>query len=140
MEVKFSEQPGGVLGISGHVGVGHVHSHSGFVQDDSAGLAVAALILKKALPVDTVISEVQASMEEGRITVRTNGGGEASASPRRGIAPFEKELLESRGVIWMRHSLRMPPFVYLAACTDRASRRRPPVFRGPVPWRFLTPS
>lgn len=98
MEVKFSERQKGVLGISGHAGVGHVHSHSGFVQDDSAGLAAAALILKKALPVDTGISEVQASMKEGRITVRTNGGGEASASPRRGIAPFEKELLETRGV------------------------------------------
>ncbi len=98
MEVKFSEQAKGVLGISGHAGVGHVHSHSGFVQDDSAGLAAAALILKKALPVDTVITSVQASMDEGRITVHTGGGGEASASPRRGIAPFEKELLESRGV------------------------------------------
>ncbi|MCI8275757.1 MAG: hypothetical protein HFI66_09150 [Lachnospiraceae bacterium] len=98
MEVKFSEQSKGILGISGHAGVGHVHSHSGFVQDDSAGLAAAALILKKALPVDTRILEVHASMEEGRITVRTNGGGEASASPRRGIAPFEKELLENRGV------------------------------------------
>lgn len=98
MEVKFSEHSKGVLGISGHAGVGHVHSHSGFVQDDSAGLAVAVLILKKALPVDTLISEVQASMEEGRITVRTRGGGEAFASPRRGIAPYEKELLETRGI------------------------------------------
>jgi hypothetical protein len=98
MEVKFSEYSKGVLGISGHAGVGHVHSHSGFVQDDSAGLAVAVLILKKALPVDTLISEVQASMEEGRITVRTRGGGEAFASPRRGIAPYEKELLETRGI------------------------------------------
>lgn len=98
MEVKFSEHSKGVLGISGHAGVGHVHSHSGFVQDDSAGLAVAISILKKALPVDTGISEVRASMEEGRITVRTNGGGEASASPRRGIAPYEKELLETRSV------------------------------------------
>lgn len=98
MEVKFSEQAKGVLGISGHAGVGHVHSHSGFVQDDSAGLAAAALILKRALPADTEISDVQVSMEKGRITVHTNGGGEASASPRRGIAPFEKELMETRGL------------------------------------------
>lgn len=97
MEIKFSEQPKGILGITGHVGVGHVHSHSGFVQDDSAGLTAASLILKKALPVDTGISDVQVSVEEGLITVRTKGGGEASASPRRGIAPYEKELLETRG-------------------------------------------
>ena len=51
MDIRFSEQQKGILGVSGHVGVGHVHSHSGFVQDDSAGLAVAARILKQALPV-----------------------------------------------------------------------------------------
>ena len=96
MEILFSEQQKGILGISGHAGVGHVHSHSGFVQDDSAGLTAAALILKKALPVDTAISHVQVSIEEGTITVYTNGGGEAKASPRRGIAPYEKELLETR--------------------------------------------
>ena len=75
MEILFSEQQKGILGISGHAGVGHVHSHSGFVQDDSAGLTAAALILKKALPVDTAISHVQVSIEEGTITVYTNGGG-----------------------------------------------------------------
>lgn len=96
MDIRFSEQQKGILGVSGHVGVGHVHSHSGFVQDDSAGLAVAARILKQALPVDTGIARVRVSVEDGTLTVFTNGGGEASASPRRGIAPYEKELLESR--------------------------------------------
>ena len=28
-----------VIGISGHAGCGHAHSHCGFVQDDSGGLA-----------------------------------------------------------------------------------------------------
>ena len=98
MDIRFSEQPKGILGVSGHVGVGHVHSHSGFVQDDSAGLAVAAGILKQALPVDTGIAGVKVSIEDGILTVLTNGGGAASASPRRGIAPYEKELLESRAI------------------------------------------
>jgi len=35
--VKVSENNTGVLAVLGHAGVGHVHSHSGFVQDDSAG-------------------------------------------------------------------------------------------------------
>ena len=96
MDICFSEQQKGILGISGHVGVGHVHSHSGFVQDDSAGLAVASRILKQALPVDTGIARVRVSIEDGVLTVFTNGGGAASAAPRRGIAPYEKELLESR--------------------------------------------
>ena len=98
MDIRFSEQQKGILGVSGHVGVGHVHSHSGFVQDDSAGLAVAARILKQALPVDTGIARVQVSIEDGILTVMTNGGGAASAAPRRGIAPYEKELLESRAI------------------------------------------
>ena len=98
MDIRFSEQPKGILGVSGHVGVGHVHSHSGFVQDDSAGLAVAVRILKQALPVDTGIACVQVSIEDGILTVFTNGGGAASAAPRRGIAPYEKELLESRAI------------------------------------------
>lgn len=96
INVKFSHKEKGILGISGHVGVGHVHSHSGFVQDDSAGLTVAALILKQALPVNTEISSVQVSIEENSITVHTKDGGKATAFPRRGIAPFEKELLETR--------------------------------------------
>ena len=96
MTICFSDKQKGILGISGHAGVGHVHSHSGFVQDDSAGLAVAALILKKALPADTRIDHVQVSIEENRITVVTKDGGSAQASPRRGITPYEKELLETR--------------------------------------------
>ncbi len=96
MEIRFSEQTKGILGISGHAGVGHVHSHSGFVQDDSAGLTAAALVLKKALPANTTIERVQVSIENNLITVYTKGGGEAEASPRRGITPYEKELLETR--------------------------------------------
>lgn len=37
----------GKIGICGHIGVGHTYSHSGFVQDDGAGFAVVATLLKK---------------------------------------------------------------------------------------------
>ncbi|MGB9812745.1 MAG: hypothetical protein ACPLRZ_00755 [Thermovenabulum sp.] len=96
--ISFSKNSKGILGISGHVGVGHVHSHSGFVQDDSAGFAVVASILKKALPVDTAISKVTANVITGEILVQTNGGGIGKALPRRGIAPFEAELMIERAI------------------------------------------
>ena len=52
--IKLSTAKQGLYGISGHVGVGHVHSHCGFVQDDSTGFAVAASILQKAVPIEKV--------------------------------------------------------------------------------------
>lgn len=84
----------GRFGVVGHVGVGHVHSHSGFVQDDSAGFAVAAGLLKRAMPVDTTIACAEADVDANTITVTTRGGGTATLSPRRGVTPAEAELLE----------------------------------------------
>ncbi|MBQ2751671.1 MAG: hypothetical protein IJF25_03785, partial [Oscillospiraceae bacterium] len=84
-KISFSEESRGKFGISGHVGVGHVNSHSGFVQDDSAGFAVASYILKKALDVDTSRAAAAADPDTGIITVTTKGGGTASAAPLRGI-------------------------------------------------------
>lgn len=97
MEIKLSEKPRGLYGVSGHVGVGHVHSYNGFVQDDSAGFAVASSILKKALPADTLIKSVAADVLSGEITVTTKGGGTGRAFPRRGITPVEADLLAGRG-------------------------------------------
>lgn len=94
--ISFSQKSKGILGISGHVGVGHVHSHSGFVQDDSAGFAVIAFLLKKALPVETIITKVTADVITGEIAVQTNGNGIGKAIPRRGITPFEAELMIER--------------------------------------------
>ena len=71
----------GRFGVVGHVGVGHVHSHSGFVQDDSAGFAVAAGLLKRAMPVDTTIACAEADVDANTITVTTRGGGTATLSP-----------------------------------------------------------
>ncbi|MCM0709121.1 hypothetical protein NBH08_30270 [Faecalicatena sp. BF-R-105] len=73
MEFHFlpSDKHYGHFGIIGHVGVGHVHSHSGYVQDDSAGFAAAACLLRRAFPVDTTIVHAQADPNTGCITIIT---------------------------------------------------------------------
>ena len=91
--IRISDKKQGLYGISGHVGVGHVHSHSGFVQDDSAGFAVASLILKKAVDVDTTIAKVYADPDKNTITVTTASGGTGTLSPRRGVTPSEAVIL-----------------------------------------------
>lgn len=92
MRVARSEKEKGILGISGHAGAGHVHSHSGFVQDDTAGFAVVACLLRRAFPVCTTISSVEADIETGIVTVKTQDGGTGSARARRGITPYEATL------------------------------------------------
>lgn len=92
--IRLSDQEKGRFGIVGHAGVGHVHSHSGFVQDDSAGFAAAARILKEALPADTRIARVRADRERGIVSVQTEAGGTGCATTSRGITPDEEQLLE----------------------------------------------
>lgn len=94
MEIKKSKENKGIIGICGHVGVGHIHSHSGFVQDDSAGLAVAATILKKSLPVDTIIESVEVDIYRSTISVKTKDGGVGEVWVSRGITPFERIMIE----------------------------------------------
>lgn len=83
-----------LFAVSGHAGVGHVHSHLGFVQDDSAGFAVAVELLKSEYPVETAILSAEADIETGEVVVRTQGGGKGRATARRGITPYEAELLQ----------------------------------------------
>jgi len=92
MNVTGSTKTAGILGITGHAGAGHVHSHSGFVQDDSAGLAVVACLLRRAFPVCTTISSVEADIDTGTVTVKTQDGGTGIARARRGITPYEATL------------------------------------------------
>jgi len=80
------------LGISGHVGAGHVHSHKGFIQDDSGGFAVAASLIRSAYPADTQILRVSCSSDE--VVVETADGGIGRASARRGFTHYEEELLQ----------------------------------------------
>lgn len=92
MNVVRSTKPRGVIGITGHAGAGHVHSHSGFVQDDTAGFAVIACLLRRAFPVCTTISSVEADIDIGTVTVKTQDGGTGIAWARRGITPYEATL------------------------------------------------
>lgn len=92
MKVTRSTRTRGVLGITGHAGAGHVHSHSGFVQDDTAGFAVIASLLRRAFPVCTTISSVEADITSGTVTVRTQDNGIGIARARRGITPYEATL------------------------------------------------
>jgi len=91
--ISISDKKQGSLAVVGHVGVGHVHSHSSFVQDDSAGFAVVASIMKKALKVNTLIKSVTGDSVTGTITVETYEGGIGRTYSRRGLTPYEIELL-----------------------------------------------
>jgi len=92
MQIKPSSGNKPVLGISGHAGAGHVHSHKGFIQDDSGGFAVAATFLGSAYPAETLIKRV--SCRERIVEVETAGGGIGTAVARRGFTRYEKELLQ----------------------------------------------
>lgn len=92
MNIIRSTRDKGVIGITGHAGAGHVHSHSGFVQDDTAGFAVIACLLRRAFPVCTTISSVEADIHAGTVTVKTQDGGTGIAWARRGITPYEATL------------------------------------------------
>jgi len=85
------------IGLVGHAGVGHVHSHMGFVQDDSGGLAIVGSILREILGVDTRVKAVDVDPDTDVIKVTTMDGGIGESSPRRGITPREAELI--KGVI-----------------------------------------
>lgn len=95
VQVRISDKPCGVIGIVGHVGVGHVHSHMGFVQDDSGGFAVATSLLQRALPVNLRIKAVECDVAGGTVTVVTEDGGVGRASARRGITPAEAALMQA---------------------------------------------
>lgn len=84
-----------LVGIVGHAGCGHSNSHCGFIQDDSGGLCAALRILQLATGLDLTIQKVEAIPgRRGEFRVRTASGGIGTASPRRGITPFEAELAQ----------------------------------------------
>ena len=83
-----------IVGVMGHAGVGHAHSHSNIVQDDSAGFAVASFLMARAVNANTLISKIEAVPEESIIVVYTSGGGVGKACIAGGITPYEKELLQ----------------------------------------------
>lgn len=93
--ISISEKKAGIFAVVGHVGVGHVHSHSSFVQDDSAGFAVVGKLMREALHVDTRIKSVAGNLVTGCITVETYEGGVGRSYARRGLTPSEIDLLEN---------------------------------------------
>ena len=95
MQLSFSRQPKGVIGIVGHAGAGHANSHCGFIQDDSGGLTTVTALLKRMTGLDLTIVEVKAEVgQKGSFTVKTACGGTATSSPRRGVTPYEAQLVQ----------------------------------------------
>ncbi|MCQ4922489.1 hypothetical protein [Tissierella carlieri] len=91
--ITISNKTKSKIAIVGHVGVGHVHSHSSFVQDDSVGFAVVASLMREVLNVDTRIKHVKGDLLKGDMVVETYGGGIGRTFCRRGITPMELELM-----------------------------------------------
>lgn len=83
------------IGIAGHAGIGHTHGVGGLIQDDTAGFAVAAEMVKEILGADTTVAKATASPETNLIEIVTRDGGKGTASPRRGITPGEAERIKS---------------------------------------------
>lgn len=81
--------------IAGHAGVGHAFGHSGLVQDDSQGFALAGSILCSLSGVSPEIAEVTVDAGEHSLKVTTASGGTGKGFPARGITPFEVPLLKS---------------------------------------------
>ena len=92
MQIKPSFATKAIMGISGHAGAGHVHSHGGFIQDDSGGFAVASSFINIAYPADTLIHRV--SCTDNVVEVETVDGGIGTAIARRGFTRYEEELLQ----------------------------------------------
>jgi len=82
----------GRLCVAGHIGVGHLFSHSGFVQDDSQGFLSVVKFAQEIFGIKIEIKEIQADKES--IRVYTSCGGIGIGKPRRGLTPFEVNALK----------------------------------------------
>jgi hypothetical protein len=94
MDISLSKETIGKIGLAGHIGVSHVHSHSGFVQDDGAGFSVLGKLFHLAAPVDLRIAQIEVATEQGRISITLEGGGCGTAVARCGITPAEAVLMQ----------------------------------------------
>lgn len=83
------------IAVAGHAGIGHTHGCGGIIQDDTAGFAVAAEMVKEILAADTTVVKASASPETNLIEIVTQDGGRGAASPRRGVTPEEAERIKS---------------------------------------------
>ncbi|MGL5202668.1 hypothetical protein [Cetobacterium sp.] len=90
--IKFSEKKFGSIGVVGHVGCGHCHSINGQVQDDSVGLAVILYFFQKVTKLSLEIFDI--TFDENKIIVNLKNGGTGYGIARRGITPFEKDIIK----------------------------------------------
>jgi hypothetical protein len=95
MDISFSSEKIGKVGLAGHIGVSHAHSHSGFVQEDGAGFSVLGKIFHLAAPVDLRIAQIEVAAEQGSISITLEGGGSGTAVARCGITPAEVALMQA---------------------------------------------
>lgn len=80
--------------VAGHIGVGHVHSYGGTIQDDSLGFTSVLALIRKFYDFDSEVRKI--SVESlGKVCVETAGGGVGCAYPRRGMTEFEAEMLKN---------------------------------------------
>jgi len=96
MQVTLSDKKQGIMGIAGHAGCGHCHSHNQYVQDDSGGLATVLALFQEATGLSLAIKEIRAEIgTEGYFEVVTESGGRGRAYARRGITLQEANLAKA---------------------------------------------
>lgn len=91
--IKFSKKKFGSIGVVGHVGCGHCHSVNGQVQDDSVGLAVILYFFQKVTKLSLEIFDI--TFDKNKIIVNLKNGGIGYGIARRGITPFEKNIIKN---------------------------------------------
>ncbi len=82
------------IGVAGHAGIGHVHGHAGFIQDDSGGFVTVGALIQELVNANTHVEKAEVDVDSNSITITTVDGGTAVTSPRRGVTPAEAELIE----------------------------------------------
>lgn len=73
MDISFSTEKTGKVGLAGHIGVSHAHSHSGFVQEDGAGFSVLGKLFHLAAQVDLRIAQIEVATDQGKISITLEG-------------------------------------------------------------------
>ncbi|MDR2451103.1 MAG: hypothetical protein LBE85_04880 [Candidatus Accumulibacter sp.] len=103
MRIGFCDEKQARIGIAGHAGTGHCHSHNQYLQEDSGGLAVVLTLFQEASGLPLTIRSVTAETGvNGRFIVETVSGGVGVGAPRRGITVHEARLaraLEGRDAV-----------------------------------------
>lgn len=96
LQINLSNERTGIIGVAGHVGCGHCHSHKQFIQDDSVGLATVLTLFQEATHLSLKIKDVRSvTGSHNYVEVETESGGIGRATARRGITIHEAELVKT---------------------------------------------